>query len=392
MTPARSLLLVVVMAAALAVAVGLAYGARDGAVTFALLSALGTAGVLAAHLLAARRARLGSLRRQFALGVALAVGQIVIAVSIGAALMFVSGHDAFFVVVLVVFAGSVAVYAASLLATGVMDDIDGLGTTLRAVGDGAREPTASTSSTDELADLARAANAAIVKLGAAENAQRGLIAAVSHDLRTPITSLSLLAAAVDDDIVDAATRRRYLGQMATHIHALSVLIDDLFELSRLETGDIAWSMEQVRLDALVEETVDAMRPEAEAKGVLMRAALPTGRLPAHGDADKLQRVLFNLIRNAIRHTPADGSVSVLAEPAGDHVLVEVADTGAGIAAGDRVHVFEPFFRGGTESARTGDGAGLGLAISRAIVEAHGGRIWLADSPGGTCVRFSLPHP
>jgi len=178
--------------------------------------------------------------------------------------------------------------------------------------------------------------------------------------------------------------------MSTHITALSALIDDLFELSRLEAGEIAWSMEQVRLDALVEETVDAMRPQAEAKGIAMTAAVPAGLLPARGDPEKLQRVLFNLIQNAIRHTPADGSVSVLAEPAGDHVLVEVADTGAGIAEHDRTRVFEPFFRGGSEAARTRNGAGLGLAISRAIVEAHGGRIWLEDSAGGTRVRFSLP--
>ena len=386
-----SALLVLAAAAALAGVVALAYGVRDGAITLVLLIALGGSGVLAAHLVAAHRSRLGPLRRQFALGVGVAVGQLVVAVAAGAALMFVSRHDAVFVVVLVVFAGIVAARAAALLAAGAMEDIDGLRATLHAVGDGAREPTARTGSHDELAELARAANAAIVKLGGAERAQRSLIAAVSHDLRTPITSLKLLAEAVDDDIVDEATRRRYLRQMSTHITALSALIDDLFELSRLEAGDVRWSMEQVRLDTLVEETVDAMRPQADAKGVAMTAAVPADLMPAHGDPEKLQRVLFNLIQNAIRHTPADGSVSVLAEPAGDHVLVEVADTGAGIAEGDRTRVFEPFFRGGSEAARTRNGSGLGLAISRAIVEAHGGRIWLEDSAGGTRVRFSVPH-
>ena len=101
-------------------------------------------------------------------------------------------------------------------------------------------------------------------------------------------------------------------------------------------------------------------------------------------------MLFNLIQNAIRHTPADGSVVVRAAPAGDAVEIEVADTGSGIAAAERDRVFEPFYRGGTDAARTSDGAGLGLAISRAIVEAHGGRIWLADAGAGTAVRFSLP--
>jgi signal transduction histidine kinase len=387
----RSIALVAGAAAALAAVVALAYGPRDGVLTLALLAALGGGGITAAHRIAADRARLGSLRRQFALGAGVAVGQLVVAVIAGAALMFVSTHDAIFVVVLVVFAGLVAVRAAQLLAAGVMEDIDGLRATLRAVGEGVREPTAATASDDELAELARAANAAIVKLDGAEKAQRGLLAAVSHDLRTPITSLKLLAEAVEDEIVDEATRRRYLRQMGTHITALSALIDDLFELSRLQAGDVAWSMEHVRLDSLVQETVDAMRPHADAKGVAMSAAVPAELRAAQGDPERLQRVLFNLIQNAIRHTPADGSVTVLAEPAGDHVLVEVADTGAGIADGDRAQVFEPFFRGGTEAARTRNGAGLGLAISRAIVEAHGGRIWLEDSAGGTRVRFSLPH-
>jgi signal transduction histidine kinase len=118
--------------------------------------------------------------------------------------------------------------------------------------------------------------------------------------------------------------------------------------------------------------------------------LPPGLGPAQADPEKLQRVLFNLIQNAIRHTPADGSVVVRARPAGDAVEIEVADTGDGIAPAERERVFEPFFRGGAQAARPGNGAGLGLAISRAIVEAHGGRIWLEDAPRGTRVHFSVP--
>jgi len=224
----------------------------------------------------------------------------------------------------------------------------------------------------------------------AERMRRDLVAAVSHDLRTPITSLRLLTEAIADDVVDGETKREYLGQMSTHLNAMAALIDDLFELSRLEAGDIAWSLERVRLDELVGETVDAMRVQADARNVRVTAELPSGLRPAHGDPEKLQRVLFNLIQNAIRHTPADGSVVVRARPAGDAVEIEVADTGDGIAPGERERVFEPFFRGGAQAARTGNGAGLGLAISRAIVEAHGGRIWLEDAPRGTRVHFSVP--
>jgi signal transduction histidine kinase len=133
-----------------------------------------------------------------------------------------------------------------------------------------------------------------------------------------------------------------------------------------------------------------MRLQAEAKGVAVLTSVPDELSAAHANPEKLQRVLFNLIQNAIRHTPADGSVVVRAEPVAAGIEIEIADSGDGIAPDQREHVFTAFYRGGPDAARTGDGAGLGLAVSRAIVEAHGGRIWLADSPRGTRVRFSLP--
>jgi signal transduction histidine kinase len=226
---------------------------------------------------------------------------------------------------------------------------------------------------------------------AAEATRRQLVAAVSHDLRTPIASLRLLVEAVDDEIVDEKTRRRYLATMQTHIHSLSAMIDDLFELSRIEAGDIDWSMRQVELAPLVDETIEAMRPEAGAKGVEIRSQLGQEPLPARADPEKIQRVLFNLIRNAIRHTPADGSVTVKGKVAREAIEIEIADTGDGIPAEEREQVFEAFFRGGADASRHSDGAGLGLAVSRAIVETHGGRIWLVPAEQGTRVRFSLPR-
>jgi signal transduction histidine kinase len=177
--------------------------------------------------------------------------------------------------------------------------------------------------------------------------------------------------------------------MRVHLDALSALIDDLFELSRLEAGEIDWSMQNVDLAMIVSETVDAMAPQAEAERVAVRCRVPRGLAPARADPERLQRVLFNLIQNAIRHTPADGSVTVLAQPVGDAVEIEVADTGEGIAPADRDRVFEAFFQGGRLAARSEGDAGLGLAISRAIVEAHGGRMWVAESDRGARVRFSL---
>jgi signal transduction histidine kinase len=290
--------------------------------------------------------RFGSLRRQAAITV-VAVVAILVAIFAAAHLMYVSERDALLFSILV-------------LAIGIV--------TLRIAALAERE-------------RARAA---------AEETRRRLVAAVSHDLRTPIASLRLLVEAVDDEIVDGGTRRRYLATMQTHIHSLSSMIDDLFELSRIEAGDIDWSMRQVELALLVDETVDAMRAEAGAKGVEISSQLGEGPLSARADPEKIQRVLFNLIRNAIRHTPADGSVTVRAESGGGGVEIEIADTGDGIRVEEREQVFDAFFRGGEDAARHSDGAGLGLAVSRAIVETHGGRIWLAPTEQGTRVRFSLP--
>ena len=185
--------------------------------------------------------------------------------------------------------------------------------------------------------------------------------------------------------------REQVQLISTHVRSLGALIDDLFELSRLEAGDVHWSMQQVQLDQLVQETIDAMRPQAEAGHVAVRAELDQRLTPARGNPEQLQRVLFNLIQNAIRHTPADGSVVIRAEPApGPAVEVEVADTGSGIDAGLDERIFEPFVQGPSRLAGQKGSAGLGLAIARGIVAAHGGQIWVAGSGPGTRIRFSLP--
>jgi signal transduction histidine kinase len=218
--------------------------------------------------------------------------------------------------------------------------------------------------------------------------RRELFAAVSHDLRTPITALSLLATAIDDEVVVDAKRKEYAARMNTHVRALGALIDDLFDLTRLEAREIEWTMDRVALGELVHDAVEAMRPAAEDGGVAVHAELREPLAASHGNHEQLRRVLFNLIQNAIRHTPPDGSVTVRAEGVDGGVEIEVADTGSGIAAEARDRVFEPFFR--ADASRQAPGAGLGLAIARAIVEAHGGAIWLEEATVGTRVRFRLP--
>jgi signal transduction histidine kinase len=370
------------------------YGGHPALVTAGLVVGVSATGLALAHSLARRRAH-RPLRSRFGIVVGTAVGVVLVTVLATAELMFVSNHDALMVTAIVLAAALVALRAAQVSSAGVVRDVESMRDALRAVGTGEREPRVEAEAAAELADLAAAANTMIEQLAeeerrrdAAESARRDLVAAISHDLRTPMAALRLMVDAIEDGLVDETTLTRYLATMRTHVAALGSMIDDLFELSRLEAGDLEWSIGRVELAELVDETVAAMQVEAEAKGVAVAAELPRLPRPARADPEKLQRVLFNLIQNAIRHTPADGSVTVRAEPAGDWVEIEVADTGQGIARAERERVFDPFVRG--EAARSRGGAGLGMAISRAIVEAHGGRIWLADSEIGTRVRFVIP--
>jgi signal transduction histidine kinase len=362
----------------------------DGALTGALLLAVAVPALGAARLARRWRAALGSLERQLGIGVAIAAAQAVAGAVLFAAVMFLSAHDALLVCLVAVVTGLVAALAVRTITESVLDDVRLLQDGLDAVRPGGPPPEIVTAGRDELAALAAGATAMAQRVVGAEQARRELLAAVSHDLRTPITSLRLIADAVHDDILEPDARRAYLDRLGLHVGALSALIDDLFELSRLEAGEVEWAMRQVALGMLVADTVDLMHAQADAKGVTLRSAVPDGLPPARGNPEQLQRVLFNLIQNAIRHTPADGSVTIRAETGTAGLEVEIADTGEGIASADRGRVFDAFFQGGRRAARGDGGAGLGLSIARAIVEAHGGMIWLEDAARGARVRFSLP--
>ncbi|HXA55090.1 MAG TPA: HAMP domain-containing sensor histidine kinase [Solirubrobacteraceae bacterium] len=386
------LLLALVPACAVMAAIG-----GSLALTVEILLPVGLLALALAHLADSGRLRLATLHLRFELAVGLALGQLLAVVAIGAAVMFVSSHDAWMTVAILLFAAVVATRAAQLLLGAVVRDVHATREGLHALERGEREIAIEARSGRELEDLADTADRMIGALAAEERARdtadaarRQVVAAVSHDLRTPLSALRLLTQALEDELVDPATARRYLRTMGAHVRTLGTLIDDLFELSCLDAGEVAWSTGAVDLAALVGEACELVRPATEAAGVALRTELPPDLVPAEADADKLRRVLLNLLQNALRHTPPDGSVAISAAAVDGAVEVEVADTGAGIPPEDRPHVFEPFYRGGGDAARSGPGSGLGLAIARAIVEAHGGRIWLADSGSGTRVRFTLP--
>jgi signal transduction histidine kinase len=393
-----AVLLLAIGAAAAAAVTALTHGASHALAAALFFTLCGAPVLVLSHLLAPQRHRLGSLANQFGAGVALVFGVVLAGVGGVAVLMLISPKDAYLLATLLAFACALAVYSSWLLTRGIREDVEKVRDALWAVGEGQSWPVSiSTGGRDELAELARAAEAMSRRLAeheasrnASERARKDLIAAISHDLRTPLTSLQLLAQGIDDGLIDPASgEQAYAEELAFHIQSLSAMVDDLFELTRLEAGDIQWSMRQVSLGQLVDETVEAMRAQASAKGVAVQTRVRSDLAAAEANPEKLQRVLFNLIQNAIRHTPEDGSVTVTAESAGNAIEVEVADTGTGIPAAERERAFEPFFRG--DASRASGGAGLGLSICRAIIEVHGGRIWLADATRGTTVRFTLPR-
>jgi signal transduction histidine kinase len=342
--------------------------------------------------------RLGTFRLQYALAVASAVGVSLIAVFWTADRMFVSDHDAGVLASLMLFAGVIGARIATLLADRTAHDVERLGIGLGTFAAGDLSHRIEPAGPRELQDLAVSANEMAAELERmrserddADRARRNLIASVSHDLRTPLTSLRLLVEAIGDGVVagpadTADALRRARGYVTT----LSTLVDDLFELARLEAGDISWTLSQVGVAELIDETVEAFRPLAEQKGLMLTESVPSNVAPLRGNPEKLQRVLYNLVQNAVRHTPQDGTVSLRAEGDAGFVRIEVADDGEGIPPEQAEQVFERFFRGG-DGARNGTGAGLGLSISRAIVEAHGGRIWVEPREGrGSRVIFTLP--
>jgi signal transduction histidine kinase len=399
----RRTLAITMLACALGASIiGARSGPHAGLVTLGLLLGVSAAALAAALQARRSRKRIGSLGRQLALAVGIAVGAILAAVWVAAAVMFISEDDALLVSVMAAVIAVVGVCVARLLTDPLVADIDLLRDQLRAVGAGDRPTGLVLGGQDELAALAVAVNAMIEQLAseetgraAAQDARRRLMIAVSHDLRTPVASLRVLTEAVQDEIVTGTTRERYLRDMQTHVAVLSALIDDLFDLQRAQAGKITLATGPVEIGELVSETVAAMHAVAREREVTLRAEPPTGhapgtRLAASADPEQIRRVLLNLLENAIRHTPPASNVIARTTRRAAKIEVEIADEGTGIDPDEREHVFEAFYRGGEHASRSGDGAGLGLAIARAIIDAHDGEIWLAPTHHGTRVCFTLP--
>jgi len=315
--------------------------------------------------------------------------------------MFVSRHDAALLGALLVYSVAVGTAVALLLGRSTAMAVDRLEHAAHRLGRGdlsARAEDEERSVVDhggpELAMLARTIDDMAERLQQAqarerhaEAVRRDLISAVSHDLRTPLASLRAMVEAVADEVIeDPASLRRYSLEMSRSVGQLSQLVDDLFELAQLEAGAIAAETRRARLDELIESALETVAVPAAAKGLRLVADVEA---PVDLTCSpRLERVLLNLLLNAVQHTPADGTVRLIAMLRGDRLELAVEDTGSGIRPEDLSRVFDPFFR--ADPARRGPGAGLGLALAQRIVETMGGRISAESAAGGARFAVSLP--
>ncbi len=289
--------------------------------------------------------------------------------------------------ILAVAAGSAsaAVVASLVLARAIAGSIRRIGDSAERLATGDLSERAPTGGAAELARLARSFNEMAASLERLFDARRELVAWASHDLRTPLASMQAMLEAIEDGL---ATPEQYLPTLREQVRTLSALVDDLFELARIDAGALALELHDVRVSGLVESALRLLEPEAAARRVALEAHLDR-EAAATVAPEKIERVLQNLLTNAVRHTPADGSVAVHLERSDREVVVRVEDTGEGLPPEAPARMFERFWR--ADRARSGGGTGLGLAIARGLVEAHGGRIWAENRrQGGARVSFTLP--
>jgi signal transduction histidine kinase len=220
--------------------------------------------------------------------------------------------------------------------------------------------------------------------------RRDLIANVSHDLRTPLVSMRgyLEVLASKGDVLTAAQQREYLATAVRQSERLSTLIDELFELAKLDFKGVNVVREPFPLAELAADVVAKFALAAERAQVVLAIDAPAGLPFVDADLSLIERVLENLIGNALKHTPAGGRVGVHLSAQGDAVVTRITDTGRGIASADLPFIFDRFYRG-QDAQRHGSGAGLGLAIAKRILELHGARIEVTSGAGGSCFGFAL---
>jgi signal transduction histidine kinase len=288
-----------------------------------------------------------------------------------------------------VLASAIALLVARWLARGMTQPLRDMARAARRMEGGDYGQRVVTNSRDEVGQLAVAFNRMSSELESLERVRRDLVANVSHELKTPISALR----AHLENLLDGVERPEpgTLQVMLAQSERLGRLVDQLLELSRLESGDLPLHREEVRLRPLVSRVLSEIEVTRARDDVELAQDVPEDLPPIFADAERVHQVLFNLLDNAVRFTPSGGRVRVTASRGNGSVDVAVADTGPGIAPEHLPRLFDRFYRVDTSRSREEGGTGIGLAIARSVVEAHGGRIWADSEPGrGSTFTFELP--
>ena len=328
---------------------------------------------------------LPSLRLQLA-GLALLAVVLPLAAVLASGWVMFHMHDDVKILTVSAAAAFSAVIGALLLTRWIVRPIDRLREAAARIAHGDLTASAPEGGPAELGEMGFAFNEMARSLERLFDSRRELVAWASHDLRSPLASMQAMLEAEQDGL---ATPGEYTDALHGQVRLLSSIVDDLFELARIDAGALTLDLEEASLGAIGEACLRGVEAEARARGVRLEARIDPAAPRVRCAPDKVERVLYNLLTNALRHTPADGSVALVVRGESGRVLVAVDDTGSGLAPGAAERMFDSFWRG--DAARTADGAGLGLAIARGLVRAHGGSIWAEQRPeGGARVAFTLP--
>jgi len=346
--------------------------------------------------------RLPRISDSIILGHFIASGLMLLNVWIAARLMFLNRHDLLLASFLLFFAGGISIAFGYFLSKSISQELKVLTRSAQQISQGDLSVRVPVHGADEIAQLSAAFNEMAARLEktaekekALENARRNLVAWASHDLRTPLTSLRVMIDALADGVVtDPPTVNRYLQQSQNELSRMSKLIDDLFELAQLDAGFLDLNIEKIDLSDLISDTLESFAARADALALNLKGRVDHDVHLIWADPEKLSRILDNLLSNALRYTPPEGNITLSARKRGKDTVVLVKDSGSGIEPEHLSQIFDPFYRGEKSRARDDSGqsgVGLGLAIARGLIEAHGGKIWVDSEPDvGTEFGFVLP--
>jgi len=338
--------------------------------------------------------RLRSLRWTMLVVATAAVVVVTAVVAASTSAMFLAVAELRLVLAALLLGAGLGVLLSVSVAGPLTEDLRALAAAARRVADGDLGVRTGVDRADEVGELARSLDRMVVQLARLEEqrardevARRHLLTSIGHDLRTPLASLQAAIEALEDGV--APDPPRYLRAMAGDVASLRDMVSDLFMLTELDAGALRLEPLPVDLSELADGAAEAIGPLAAQRDVEVVATTAGSPPPAVADARAVDRVLRNLLDNAVRHAPAGTTVRLLVGGTGAEVIVTVSDDGPGFPDGFAERAFERFARADAARERDRGGAGLGLAIAKELIDAHGGRIWIDDGPGAT-VGFAIP--